>query len=322
MPSKLTTFAVAFVTLIFIVGTVGFMVCENMPPLESIAMSLISISTVGGFVPSSTYGKIFSGLLGIGGLMIIALIIEQVIMVAVNRRLREVLPMHENKVEMGNHLIVCGCGSMTEELLSELRSAGEKFVVVLDSENVAKSLAKDGCDVILGDPSDENVLRNAAIDRAKGIFFISDDDSENIIGIVTARSLRRDVPILAKASKRENIKKMYRIGATKVISPEVDGARLMVKAIRFPFLLELLGSHVIIEGVELGQVLVGEKSPAVGKTLKDLELRERAGALIVAVEKGGKVIPNPPASTQIEANSMLIAIGTRESLEKLQRILS
>jgi voltage-gated potassium channel len=128
-----------------------------------------------------------------------------------------------------DHVLVLGYGDLTEPLLEELATTAQMLVVVPDSDDAAR-LREHNFDVLVGDPSDEEPLLDAGIERARAVIAATEDDADDAFAILTARELNPEVRIVAAATARENIEKLRRAGADDVISPAVIGGQLLVRS--------------------------------------------------------------------------------------------
>ena len=129
-----------------------------------------------------------------------------------------------------NHVIVVGFGDLTEPIIEELHDGGTPFVVITRDAERASMLREHDVRVFVADPSDEEPLDRAGIERARALVAATDDDAQDALAILTARELNPDVRIVAAATDRENTKKLRRAGADTVLSPSVLGGHLLVQS--------------------------------------------------------------------------------------------
>ena len=128
-----------------------------------------------------------------------------------------------------NHVLVLGYGDLTEPILEELETQA-RFVVITEDEAVTRRLANHDVHVLTADPSDEEPLKNAGIDRARAVIAATNSDANDALSILTARELNPDIHIAVGVTARENVSKLKRAGADTVISPAVIGGHLLVEA--------------------------------------------------------------------------------------------
>ncbi len=217
--------------LLIMAGTVGFMVLEGLPPLEALHLTIQTITTVGYGSPTieTSAGRMFSNglmLFGVG----IALYAFWILMdLSVGGHIRRTLGRHSYRKElmgMKRHVIVCGYDRVGQAAGERLQASGREFVVICKSEEDLQQLP-ESVPRLFGDATEEETLKEAGIERADTVLIAFGDDSDTILTIVTAKALNPDARIIARASHKENTRKMVTVGATEVVVPEVVGGRRM-----------------------------------------------------------------------------------------------
>jgi len=131
---------------------------------------------------------------------------------------------------LDEHLLVLGYGELTEPIVDELADTGHEFVVVTNDQEAATALTNRDLPVVTGDPSDEDPLQRAKIDRATAALVATNHDAEDALTVLTARQLAPGARIVAAATDRENVEKLERAGADAVISPAQLGGHLLVRS--------------------------------------------------------------------------------------------
>ncbi len=198
--------------------------------------TLVTASTVGyGDVtpsPNSDLATLFAMSVVVFGTTSFALALGTLLGPALERRFARALGrMTESQLDMlEDHVLVLGYGDLTEPILNELRSLEVEFVVVTEDEGHVANLGKRELQVLDADPSDEESLERAGLDRAVAVVAATNNDAEDALSVLTARQLRPDVRIVAAATQRENEDKLKRAGADTVISPAVLGGHMLVEA--------------------------------------------------------------------------------------------
>ena len=151
---------------------------------------------------------------------------------AIEARLATALgTMTDRQLELlEDHVVVLGYGDLTEPIIDELEGADIDFVVITpNSETVSKLRARE-IDAINAEPSDEEPLERAGIDRARAVVAATNDDAADALAILTAKAMEKDIRVVAAATQRENVEKLRRAGADSVISPAVIGGHLIVES--------------------------------------------------------------------------------------------
>jgi voltage-gated potassium channel len=177
--------------------------------------------------------------------------------------------------------------------------------------------------VVIGDGHTEEILERARIDRAKGLVAAVTSDAENLYIVLTARGLRPDLKIIARASEEEATPKLLRAGATQVVSPyHFVGHRITQLLLRpnvLDFVEAAFGSERL--DIQLEEVRISEGSGLAGKPLGQTDIRESTGAMVLALKRSGHSMDfNPPPDAVINAGDCLIAVGSAEHLKKLEQL--
>lgn len=312
-------------------GTLGYTFIEKWPFFDALYMTIITLTTVGfqEVRPLSGAGRLFTiGLVGSGVLLVtygvtsfVTLLSEGTLSEYLRRR--EVKRMLEN---LKGHFIVCGCGVVGSEVIAYFERVRAPYVVIeKDREKIHRALLTyPDFPFLEGDATQEEILKEAGIERAQGLLALVGSDPENVYITLTARHLNPHLRIVARAIVPESIEILRRAGADYVICPQKIGAlRLAAAALRphASFFLDLLlrseTLDLIIEEVE---VLPG--SPLCGKKLKEANLPEKFGVLIVAVkdkEKGSFTF-NPRGDHRLNPHDTLIVIGQVTQILELQKL--
>jgi voltage-gated potassium channel len=165
-------------------------------------------------------------------------------------------------------------------------------------------------------PSDDEALRDAGIARARAIVACVDSDAENIFIALTARELRPDIAIVARASREENEKKLRRAGVDRVISPYKSSGTEMARLALHP---NVTGSMDVAAEYRLEEITVQPGSDGDAQTVGDV----RGGSYIVGVRHAdGSFRPQPAADTRLAAGDVVMAIGTPRTLERLEELFT
>jgi voltage-gated potassium channel len=215
-----------------------------------------------------------------------------------------------------DHYIVCGFGRVGRQVARDLRAAGALYVVVDDNPDNREAAYAPGVRFILARPSDDEALRDAGIARARAIVACVDSDAENIFIALTARELRRDIAIVARASQEEAESKLRRAGADRVISPYKSSGSEMARLALHP---NVTGTMDVAAEYRLEEITVQRGSTGVSRRVGDV----RGGAYIVALRQAdGTFRPQPGPETVLQEGDVVRAIGTPRTLERLEALFA
>jgi voltage-gated potassium channel len=226
---------------------------------------------------------------------------------------------------LNNHYIICGFGRIGKIICRELKANRIPMVVIDNAPEMRQLLEDEDIPYINDDATGEDVLTEAGVERAKGLISVVASDADNLFITMTARGLNSKLFILARADEEHTEKKLIRAGANKVAMPYFIGGHKMAQTIIKPAVTDFLG--FIIDnrdmGLEMEELVVGERSGLNGVTLVDSGIRQDMDIIIVAVrKKDGEMRFNPSSQTRIESGDILISLGKSEDLKKLAKSLS
>mgnify|MGYP001046825924 CR=1 FL=1 len=305
-------------------GTIGYMLIEGWSPIDAIYMTMITISTVGyGEVHPLTHaGRIFSICLIVGGVSGALFVLSAFVEYVVEGKLRATIGRRQMKAKIAklkDHFILCGYGRVGEEIARTFSEEGVPFVII-DSRPENTAMAEEqGYLCLLGDATSDKLLIEAGIERARGLVASVGSDVDNTYITLSARGLRPDLFIEARASSEETETKLKRAGADRVVSPNSIGARRMAMLALRPTVVDFIDTVTYGRGreLEMENIAVGSDSPLVGQTVEAIRHQSKAAMLAIS-KKGGKPLANPPSDRVIEAGDRLIVIGTKEQLKALE----
>ena len=316
--------------VIFLAGTAGYSLIEGWSLLESSYMVVITLFTIGfqEVHALSQSGRVFTMLIAITGVGTAIYAGGQVVEIIVEGEIlgyRRRKKMERKVRDMKNHFIICGFGRTGHQVAEELESAGVPYVVVDRKPETAEELEPKGIPYIIGDIIADENLEEAGIKTARGLISTADSDVANVYVTLSARALNPGLYIVARAGEIDTEKKLKMAGADRVISPYyISGKRMAAWATR-PVTSEFLDMVVHGGSLEfsLSEITVSPNSAMLNKTLQDAEIRQKTGALVLAIKKwGGEFDQQPQASTPIEQGDTFVVIGTQQQLELLNKMLT
>lgn len=324
----------SFFAITIIIAIIGYMFF-GWTLLESTYMVIITIFGVGyGEVkpldtPAEkifTIGVIIAGtssaIYGVGGF--ISMVTEGEINRAFNaQRQRKTI------ANLENHVIICGFGHIGQVLAKQLDKVEQSFVII-DNDNESIELAKKNEYLVqLGDATDENVLINVGIDRAKVLVTVLPHDATNVFITLTARELNSELLILARGELPSTEKKLKLAGANHVVLPAaVSGSRianLITCPSTFDFFQQkeeqnYLNDLLMQIEVQIDELNISDISPLIGKTVRELEIRGKGAFIVVALRRyDGELITHPNPSLLLNRGDVLIVLGHQQDLPQFAR---
>lgn len=314
---------------ILLVGTLGYRTIEGWDWFSSFYMAVTTVSSVGFMEvePLSPGGRAFTVLLiffavtglGIWWGLTTALIVELDLGGLLRRRriMRKIS-------ELKNHFIVCGGGRMGRVVVEEMYTSNKPFLVIeRDAARGAAILEQyPGVLLIADDATKEHTLTEAGVERASGLAACLTDDADNLLLCLTARGMRSDMTIVARAAYQESLDKLRRAGADHVMSPIVTGGLRIASMLLGPSVVSYL--DVATTGADemalrLEETDIPESSSLAGLSLAEAKIPQRTGLIVMSVRhRSGGDAPthNPGPETRLEAGDVVIVLGRQEQIQR------
>jgi voltage-gated potassium channel len=317
------------IALTLVAGTVAFHEAVDESWFQSFYRSVVTVTLTGlDSVPVSNGARIVSIVLVIVGITIIAyagaVIVEAVAggvvtgALADRRRERTIQRMHD-------HFIICGYGRVGRRVAEEFRAADVPYLVLDFHEDAVEAAEKDGSLLLEGDATRDENLRRAGLERARGLVAASDSDADNLYVVLSARSVRPDLTIVARASRRDSERKLILAGADRVVLPYTTAGHVMANLVLKPQVTAFLDVVTTATGpdLQLAEIEVHQTCAAAGQTIRELRIRHETGAIVIALRKpDGTFDTTPEPDTPIEVGDVLIGVGTPDEIRALEDLFA
>jgi len=314
----------SLLTAVLVVGTVGYMLF-GIDPLDAAYQSVTTVTTIGfrEVVPFGPGEKIFTmafALVGVGAVLYTLTTLLESIVEGHLADLWGSRRMEREIDRLAGHAIVCGWGRVGRATSHQLAKSGLDILVI----DVSPDRLSD-CPYlqIVGDATDDAVLRRAGVDRASTLVASLENDALSVYLVLSARALNPSVTIIARSRTDAATAKLERAGANRVVNPQrIGGDRIAAFALQ-PHVVDFLDVAMRDSGVEfrLEEVSVAPGSTVAGSTVRSARLQEGGGALLLALRSGGgsgAFQTNPAPDTVIEPGDVVIVVGTLAQIEALR----
>ena len=322
-------FAVAAFFIALVAGTAAFAAFLNESGLQAFYRSTITLSLTGiDTKPEGTGGIIATILLVLAGVAIYGYLASAVVELIAHGVLTGTMAERRRRrmiERTSDHYIICGYGRVGREVGEEFRAAGVGFVVLDFNPAVLEIAREHDVPYVEGSGTKDDDLEAAGLLRARGLVASSDSDVDNLYIVVSARSERPDLAIVARASNEDAAQKMLRAGADRVVQPYSTAgqeiAKLMLKPQVSAF-LDIVSRH---GGPDLRfeEIEVTTTCPQAGRTIRETRIRHETGALVVALRKAdGTFDTTPDPDAELAPGDVLIAVGTEQELRALEELFS
>ncbi len=327
-PFKRLVPAAIILSIVVIVGVLGYITIEGWSVLDAFYMVVITLFTIGfeEVHRLSPAGEIFTMFIIVTGVGTAIYAAGQMVEVMVEGEMlgyRKRRVMKKKIREMKNHYIICGFGRVGHQVAEDFESTGVPYVVIDSNREAIVDLEVKGTPHIMGDATSDDTLEEAGIRTARGLVACSDSDVANVYVTLSSRALNPNLYIVARAGQRETEKKLGMAGANRVISPYFISGKRMAALATQPVISDFL--DMIAHGGQLEfrlhELRVSDQSDLIDKTLKQADIRGKSGALVLAVQKAdGSFELQPRASSMIRRGDILVVIGTQEQIELLREM--
>lgn len=299
-------------------GTLAFALAEHTSLWLAFVLTLDTVATVGSIPsPEDTGGqliKVVLIILGVGTLFYALVTVAEFFVAGHLTGLLEERQVRRRIDALQDQYIICGFGRVGRQVTRNLSAAGEPYVVVDERPENREYAAELQLRFIEASPSDDVALRAAGIDRARAVLACVDSDAENIFITLSARELRPDVTIIARASAEDSEKKLLRAGADRVISPYSTSGNEMARLALHP---QVTGSIDVAPEYRMEEIAIGMGCAGAGKRIDEV----RGGALIIGVRRpDGSFQAQPPADAPLAPGDALVALGTEQAMTRLEAL--
>ena len=311
-----------------VVASGGYMVIEkSYTPLDAIYMTVITITGVGyGEIngPLSDGGRIWSILVIICGVALVAMVVSSVVAFFVEGQIRELLgrqQLQHKIARLKGHVIVCGYGRVGSMVVDKLKQSGREVVVVDQSPDAIATARQVGLLYVEGDAQEEDVLEHAGVSRAESLVTALTTDADNVFVTLSARFANASLRIITRAQQASSESKLRRAGASRVVCPQAIGANRMAQVVLRPAVVDFTEMAQTGDELAVDQIKLGPKSPLAEKTLLELQLPSRFGVHVVAMQRqGGQRVYQPQADIRLEVGDTIILVGRAGAAQAMEEL--
>ena len=322
--------SITLLIIVVLIGVSGFMIISNETFVDSLYMTVITMSTVG-------YGtlhelneteKIFTIFL-----IIISIVFYVYSVTALSEYLisgKFLQQLNEKRVQkkiqkLENHSIVCGYGRNGKQAVIKLKNFNMACVVIEKDKALIEELERDNILYVEGDATEDESIKKAAVHNAKSLITALSSDADNLFVVLSARQLNKNMIIISRASNESSINKLKIAGANNIIMPDKIGGMHMASLVVTPDLVEFVDRLTMLDegSTNLEEISVNDLPPEfLNKTIRDLDLRRRTGCSIIGFKTAtNQYIVNPESETELTFNSNLIVLGRPNQIRKLREVL-
>jgi len=317
IPMRRVLHALIALAVVVLGGTVGFMYIEDWPAWRAFYFTMITITTVGyGDLGISEAGQQFTSVLLVGGIGVASYGVATIVEGVMSMQLSQERWMRQKIEALTEHTIVCGFGEMGRSVVRELDPA--RVVVVTDDDEELAAAKEAGLFAIDGLPTEDDSLRAAGVERARYLVATEEDARDNMVVTLTARQLSPGLSIVARAGRDEDIPKLKRAGADRVVCPHTSFGADVAQAILHPRIAEYLKSTSREGALALAEIAVATDSQLVGVRLADYGRTEGDRLSFVGLQRVGQALKMPPSGQDVlQDGDVLIVAGDPEQIVQM-----
>ena len=307
-------------------GTIGFHFIEGWTWFDGFYMVVTTLTTIGyqEVHPLSHAGRIFNVSVILAGVSLVLVGIGLLSQALLEFELQSFFGRRRMEREIGrldSHYIICGMGRVGRSVARELAQKPVPFVIVESVEVKRQRFAHENWLVIAGDATLEATLREAQIERARGLIAATTTDATNLYIVLTARGLNPRLKIIARASEDGAEKHLLTAGADSVVSPYSFAGQRIAQSLLRPHVVSFLDTATTHLGMdlEIGEIHITTGSKFAGKTLETSRIRQERGIIVLAIKRRDSMRFNPAPDERIEPDDCLIAMGEPAQLRQLEQ---
>ena len=321
------------ILFISFVGVIGYVLIEKYNFLEAIYMTTLSVTTVGfsEVKPLSNAGRIFTMFMLITSWGTFAFAITRITQFVISGEINKYFKAR--KIMSGidklkNHVIICGFGRNGRQAARTLKAHNQEFMVIENNVEYIEEFVKQHADLLylVGNATDDDLLKNAGIERAKALITTLPDDADNVFIVLSARSLNPGMQIISRSSNANTTAKLRKAGADNVIMPDMIGGTHMATLISKPDIIEFIdylsgedGASIHMEAVDYEDLPKSLK----GKSLLEIINWKKTGVICIGIKNNaGKFSINPSENITIEPGMKIIVLGTLLQIEQMKENLA
>lgn len=321
--------SILLLALVLFMGIGGYMELSNESFIDSLYMTVITMSTVGfGTLHELNESeKLFTVFLIVISIVVYGYSVTALTQYFANKNIFQILKIKKVQQEiqnLKNHTVVCGYGRNGKQAVAKLKQFNQPCIVIEKRKDEIADLERDHILYVEGDATNDEDLKKLGLERAKSLITALPSDADNLFVVLSARQFNKDFTIISRASNESSYGKLKFAGATNVIMPDKLGGAHMASLVVTPDLVEFVDRLTIAgtTSANLEEISINElPEEYLFKTILDLDLRKKTGCNVIGFKtKEGDYIINPDAKTPLENDTHLIVLGNKDQILKLREL--
>lgn len=321
--------AILALQVVMLVGTVGYHILgdNQYSWLDSYYMTFITIASIGYSevvdVSHYEYGRLFTVFIGVIGIGMMGYVLSSftAFMLESDLNVEWRRARMRNKIaRLEGHYIVCGVGRVGSNVVNELVMTQRECVMIDENMQHIENCLDKNPDLFFlqGDATDNDVLKAAGVEKAKGLFAVAQDDSQNLVISLSAKQLNPNLRVVARCHEVKNVEKTLRAGADEIVSPDYSGAlRLVTAMVRPKFVGFLDNMHKSEDNLRMEEVAVPDSFH--GKPLSVINSGNQNFVVLAVGNRGKEWVFNPQHEHTLNSGDVLMVMTTPEGRSHLEK---
>ena len=248
------------------------------------------------------------------------------------------------------HTIIAGYGLNGRNLAKTLKATHIPYVVLEVNADTIRKMRAEGEPIIYGDITRQDTMKRAGVECAKIIVFAISDYSATRMAVRMVRHLNPSIFILIRTRYAAEVDELTRLGADQVIPEEFETSIEIFSRVLHEYhvpnnvianqiQLVRFGGYKMLRGISLDQenlgriasllagatvdnILIEPGSPAVGRTLRELDIRKNTDATVIAIARNGKAVTNPGPDFSLQTDDIVVLLGAHRNLDQAVNLLT
>ena len=248
LPTEYVASGLILIIGLLIYGIVGSMIIMRLNLIDSIYYSVITMATVGygDYTPHTGIQKIFATTLALSGVALLAYVFNIMLtnfqekMNNYSKGARKMKAIED----MDDYYVLCGFGRVGKVVFDELTQRNQNVIVIEKDEEACEKIEESNSAVVIQkDATEDDFVARLAGDKCNSVIISTGDDVTNLFMVLTLRETNEDTWIVTRASKTENVSRLKKAGADKIVLPEVIGGQDLYFESTRPHLLRITVKH-------------------------------------------------------------------------------
>jgi Trk K+ transport system NAD-binding subunit len=324
---RITLFLIIVLSVIAF-GMIGFIYLKTQEGgiptfIDAFSWAIVTLSTLGSYstdtMLNSTMGKLFTSFVVVLGISVFFVGTPLILAPWIEQRIKTTLKPRPSSIQKKDHVIICGYSEIIDEVIDALKLHNVGFIIIENNENIVQKITQKHLPYVRGDPTEDGILKKANIQSALSLIAAKNDE-QNAFICLSAKSLAKNLRVIAISEKTNSAKTLYAAGATTVINPRIFAGSILGRRACHDYTLDVSGKFANFGDLEIRQYAISSTSIINGLKIRRARIRSVTGAIIIGLWKEGKLLINPSPDEILYEGTTILAMGTKKQLDFLYKL--